>query len=95
MGNQSFHTLRYCNTAKGNDSSDDSDVDFVSGSTGRELQFNPVTVEDAQLLCTRLKVQCKKMFLSHTVSGVLVAPCKNVNIKGDGNCFFRAVRRVP
>lgn len=88
---ESFYTLRYCNTAKGNDSSDDSDVDFVSGSTCRELQFNPVTVEDAQLMCTRLKVQCKKRSLSHTASGVLGAPCKNVKIKGDGNCFFRAV----
>jgi hypothetical protein len=88
---ESFYTLRYCNTAKENDSSDDSDIDFVSGSTCRELQFNPVTVEDAQLLCTRLKVQCKKRSLSHTASGVLGAPCKNVKIKGDGNCFFRAV----
>lgn len=91
LKSESFDTLRYCNTAKGNDSSDDSDVAFVSGSTCRELQFNPVTADDARLLCTRLKVQCKKMSLSHTASGVLGAPCKNVKIKSDGNCFFRAV----
>lgn len=78
----------------GNESSDDSDVEFVSNNTGKELQFNPVRAEVAQFLCKRLQVQHEEQSIIFTDTGELGAPCKNVSIKGDGNCFFRAVSKA-
>lgn len=36
-------------------------------------------------------MQCKEQSIIYTAAGELGAPCKNVTIKGDGNCFFRAI----
>jgi hypothetical protein len=80
-----FDTLRYYDTRKGND---DSDIEFVSGNTCRELQLNPFRAAVAQLLCKRLKVQCKQQSVILTAAGELGAPCKNVKIKGNRRKLF-------
>lgn len=84
-----FDSLRLYDPRQGNKSSDDSDIVFVSDNTGKKLFFSPVDAEVAQVLCTKLEVQCKKQFIFR-LPGEIGAPCKNVKIKGDGNCFFRA-----
>ncbi|XP_073323359.1 uncharacterized protein [Pagrus major] len=71
-----------------------SDVVFVSDVTSKSLQFNPLRSDVAQALCKQLNVELEKLDLASTEVGALGAPCKNEQIVGDGNCFFRAVSQA-
>ncbi|XP_053199091.1 OTU domain-containing protein 1-like [Scomber japonicus] len=70
----------------------DADVVFVGDGTCKQLQFDPLSKEVAQLVCKRVNVEFEKV--DEVVSagvGLLGSPCKKENIVADGNCFFRAV----
>ncbi|XP_073341488.1 uncharacterized protein [Pagrus major] len=71
-----------------------SDVVFVSDVTSKSLEFNPLRSDVAQALCKQLNVESEKLDLASTEVGALGAPCKNEQIIGDGNCFFRAVSQA-
>ncbi|XP_073318283.1 uncharacterized protein [Pagrus major] len=71
-----------------------SDVVFVSDVTSKSLEFNPLRSDIVQALCKQLNVESEKLYLVSTEVGALGAPCKNEQIVGDGNCFFRAVSQA-
>lgn len=72
----------------------DSDDGFL-GATTMEYQFNVLSKDTAQTLCTRLQLECRKHgdVVSGSI-GALGVPCTTDNIVGDGNCFFRALSQV-
>ncbi|XP_053179094.1 uncharacterized protein LOC128362380 [Scomber japonicus] len=70
----------------------DADVVFVSDEMCKQLQFDPLSKEVAQLVCKRVNVEFEKVDEVVSVGvGLLGSPCKKENIVADGNCFFRAV----
>ncbi|XP_030284358.1 uncharacterized protein LOC115588117, partial [Sparus aurata] len=71
-----------------------SDVVFVSDVRRKRLEFNPLRSDVAQALCKQLNVESEKLDLVSTEVGALGAPCRNEQIVGDGNCFFRAVSQA-
>ena len=71
-----------------------SDVVFVSDVRSKRLEFNPLRSDIAQALCKQLNVESEKLDLVSTEVGALGAPCRNEQIVGDGNCFFRAVSQA-
>ena len=71
--------------------SDQSDVEFVIDNVRNNLLFNSIQDTVAFQLCRKLQVECGQRYSFSTDACVLGAPCKNVKITVDDNCFFRAV----
>lgn len=75
-----------------NESSDESDIEFISSQT-QTLTYSPVTFEVGELLCKKLMIPCKLEPAVNTILD-LGEPCYNHKILGDGNCFFRSISKA-
>ncbi|KAI4797394.1 hypothetical protein KUCAC02_025123 [Chaenocephalus aceratus] len=91
------HRARGVQTGPGG--SDESDIEVVTDKLGTDLGFNPLGESVAKCICAWLDVQYEACLDLGSVShigglGGLGPPCSNVEIPGDGNCFFRAVSKA-
>ena len=55
--------------------------------------FNPLTLQQRRVICEQTSLEMRKEQLNHTNVGekMLARPPKVRTVKGDGNCFFRAM----
>ena len=55
--------------------------------------FNPLTLQQRRVICEQTSLEMRKEQLSHANVGekMLARPPKVRTVKGDGNCFFRAM----
>ena len=77
----------------GNDDDDDDSVEFINMKSLAGYIFNPLTVQQRKVICERtgLIYRKDKLHFSEHSENMGTRPPKVRTIKGDGNCFFRAM----
>ena len=74
-------------------SDSDDDVKITGVKEKSSYVFNPLTLQQWRVICECTSLEMCKEQLNHTNIGkkVLTSPPKVRTVKGDGNCFFRAM----
>jgi len=75
------------------DSGDDDSIEIVDIQSTSGYTFNPLTIQQRKSICERTEIQYREDDLNLSNFGELMGtrPPKVKTIKGDGNCFFRAI----
>ena len=75
-------------------SSDSEDDVKITGTEEKSSYvFNPLTLQQWRVICECTSLEMRKEQLNHTNAGekMLARPPRVRSVKGDGNCFFRAM----
>ena len=74
-------------------SDSEDDVKITGMEEKSSYVFNPLTLQQQTVICERTSLEMYKKQLNHTNVGerMLARPPKVRSVKGDGNCFFRAM----
>ena len=74
-------------------SDSDDDVKITGVQELSNYVFNPLTIQQRRIICERISLQMRKENLNHSNVGekILSRSPKVRSVKGDGNCFFRAI----
>ena len=74
-------------------SDSDDDVKITGVQELSNYVFNPLTIQQRRIICERISLQMRKENLNHSNVGekILSRSPKVRYVKGDGNCFFRAI----
>ena len=74
-------------------SDSEDDVKITGVEEKSSYVFNPLTLQQRRVICERTSLEMRKEQLGHANVGekMLARPPKVRTVKGDGNCFFRAM----
>ena len=74
-------------------SDSEDDVKITGVEEKSSYVFNPLTLQQRRVICERTSLEMRKEQLNHTNAGekMLARPSRVRTVKGDGNCFFRAM----